>query len=50
MIEAIVLSILLGWGWTEITTEPVCQQEVIKSGVKYTMPVNCSVITGVEGE
>ncbi|WP_215407610.1 hypothetical protein [Vibrio gigantis] len=48
MIEAIVLSILLGWGWTELTTEPVCQQEIIKQGVKYSVPVNCSVVIGYE--
>lgn len=48
MIEAILLSIVLSWGWTEFTTEPICQQEVIKDGVKYTMPISCSVLTDQE--
>tara|TARA_Y100000588_G_scaffold367345_1_gene433935 strand:- start:3705 stop:3875 length:171 start_codon:yes stop_codon:yes gene_type:complete len=47
-ISVIIVSILLGWGWTELTTEPVCQQEIIKNDVKYTMPVSCSVINAEE--
>lgn len=47
-LSVVIVSILLGWGWTELTTEPVCQKEVIQNDVKYTIPVNCSVVTAEE--
>ncbi|MBD8514303.1 hypothetical protein L6J37_01770 [Photobacterium sp. WH77] len=46
-IALIVVSILLGWGWTEVTTEPVCQQEMVQQGVRYTIPIKCSDIPNV---
>ncbi|MDX1300888.1 hypothetical protein [Photobacterium sp.] len=44
-LTVVIVSILLGWGWTEVTRKPICQQEIMKDGVKYTMPVSCSVLT-----
>ena len=43
-VTIVILSILLSWGWTEITTEPICKEEVIKQGVKYSVPIKCSEI------
>ncbi|MCM0147695.1 hypothetical protein [Photobacterium galatheae] len=46
-IALIVVSIILGWGWTEMTTEPICQQEMMQQGVRYTIPIKCSDIPNV---
>ena len=43
-ITVVIVSILLGWGWTELTTEPVCEQEVVREGVTYTIPIKCDII------
>lgn len=43
-ISIVVLSILLGWGWTELTTEPVCEKQIERDGVMYTIPVQCDTI------
>ena len=43
-ISIVVLSILLGWGWTELTTEPICEKQIERNGVMYTIPVKCAVI------
>lgn len=43
-ITIVVISILLGWGWTELTHEPVCEQSVVRQGSEYTIPIHCDTI------
>ncbi|WP_158161250.1 hypothetical protein [Grimontia hollisae] len=43
-LTVVIVSILLGWGWTKLTHEPVCQKHIIKDGVTYEMPVYCDTI------
>lgn len=40
----VVLSIILSWGWTELTTEPICKKQIERGGELYTVTVDCSSI------
>jgi hypothetical protein len=42
-ITAIVVAVLLGWGWNEVVTDdrPICQLEVSNGEVTYHKPVHC---------
>ncbi|MGF1723093.1 hypothetical protein [Photobacterium nomapromontoriensis] len=43
-IAIVIISLLLGWGWTELTSEPVCEEQEVRDGVTYIIPVECDTI------
>ncbi|MEZ8238633.1 MULTISPECIES: hypothetical protein [Vibrio] len=43
-ISAILLSILLGWGWSKITSEPICQVEEVHNEQKVLIPKYCNEV------
>ncbi|NGZ18021.1 hypothetical protein G6Z94_11790 [Vibrio aestuarianus] len=43
-IAIVILSILMGWGWTELTTEPICEKQIERNGEQYIIPIKCATI------
>ena len=41
-IASIIVSILLAWGWSSLTSEPICQVEEIHDNQKVLVPKFCS--------
>lgn len=42
-ITTVIIAILLGWGWTQVTTDhrPICYQQLSNENVVYHKPVYC---------
>lgn len=43
-VSVICISILLTWGFTKFTDEPVCQVEEVHNGQKVLVPKYCSEV------
>lgn len=42
-ITTVIIAILLGWAWTQVTTDhrPICYQQLSDENVVYHKPVYC---------
>lgn len=49
-ITAIIVAVILGWGWTQLMHEgPICQVQEVHEGKTVLVPKLCSdVITSIE--
>ncbi len=39
-----ILILLLGYGLTEVTSEPSCEKTIVSNNEKYTIPFDCEDI------